>query len=58
MPDTSARKIVQIAVSEGEDDITVVALCADGTAWKLQRKWNGPNTAIVAWEKLPPIPAG
>lgn len=50
-----ARKIIQISVSmspetrESYYDELVVAVCDDGTAWRLNSKGN-------AWEALPPIP--
>ena len=49
------RKIIQISVSmtpetrESYYDELVVAVCNDGSAWRLNNKGN-------AWEELPPIP--
>lgn len=49
------RKIIQIAVAQTENtddgylNITVVALCDDGSTWRMINEKNG-------WLKFPPIP--
>jgi len=48
------RQIVQIAISETDDNITIVALCNDKTLW-----FGFPhphNSPMIEWFQLPNVP--
>lgn len=49
---TSTRKVIQVAVSSGNDveDSYIVALCDDGTMWRLAYKVN------MVWERIDAVP--